>query len=401
MKIGYVLKSYPRLSQTFIVNELLAHERAGASIEIVSLRPPRDELRHASIERVRAPVTYLPWEASDTQAFWSAAGQLVALQPQAWHALKDVLDEPAEEVLQGMRVACWALERGIDHLHAHFGNVAAAVARLAARMAGLPYSFTAHAIDIFHDKVDPVVLGRKLADAKQVVTVSEFNRRFLQQRYGEAACNVRRVYNGLDMSEFEFASPHDRPPMILAVGRLVEKKGFLDLVDACALLMRRGVNFRCLIVGDGPEEKALRAQIQLVGLAGRLDLAGVRSQEEVKRLIQASACIAAPCVVGRDGDMDGLPTVILEALALGTPCVSTDVTGIPEVLHDGATGLVVPQHMPERLADALERLLRDADLRVALAGQGRVLVEREFDIHRNTEIIRALLAGQKPASINV
>ena len=392
MKIGYVIKSYPRFSQTFIVNEILAHEAAGLDIEIFSLRPARDEPRHASVARVRAPVTYLPGPETGADELWREIAAAAKRNPALGERLTACAGEAAGDVYQALVLARLAAERGITHLHAHFGNVATAVARLAAGFAGIPYSFTAHARDIFHQKVVPAQLARKLGEAKAVVTVSEYNLKFLRGRYGDDAARVRRIYNGLDMKDFAYDEPRERPPVIISVGRLVEKKGFPDLIEACAELARRGVQFRCDLIGDGPLEGALASRIAELGLGDRVRLLGLRRQDEVKRLVQGAAAMAAPCVVGEDGDMDGLPTVILEAMALGTPCVGTDVTGIPEVLHDGATGLMVPQHDPARLADALQRLLADAGLRSTLAGAARRLMEEEFDIHRNAARIRAVFA---------
>ncbi len=373
MKVGYVLKCYPRLSQTFILNEILAHERAGLDLEIFSLQPPRDEPRHASVARVRAPVSYLP--------------------PGEEAAPADPSGEPGAAAQQARVLARLVGARGITHLHAHFGNVATSVARLAAGIAGIPYSFTAHARDIFHQKVVPQQLRRKLAEARAVVTVSEFNLAYLRQHYGADASGVRRIYNGLDLDDFAYAEPAERPRRVIAVGRLVEKKGFPDLVEACRILKRRGRDFHCTLVGDGPQEAQLRSQVAAAGLDACVELIGLRRQDEVKRLVQAAAVLAAPCVVGEDGDQDGLPTVLLEAMALGTPCVTTDVTGIPEVLGDGASGLMVPQHAPRALADALERLLDDRSLRIALARSARALMASEFDIHRNSARIRTLFAG--------
>jgi glycosyltransferase involved in cell wall biosynthesis len=393
MKVGYVLKSYPRLSQTFIVNELLAHEHAGLPIEIFSLRPAREEPTHASVAQVRAAVTYLPAPPSTAAQLWEAIGAGAQGLPGLWHELANASAEPAEEVFQALVLARLAREHGITHLHAHFGNVATAVARQAGRFAGIPYSFTAHARDIFHQNVAPEVLRRKLAQAKAVVTVSEFNLDFLRRHYGAAAGRVTRIYNGLDMASFAYASPAGRPPTIVSVGRLVEKKGFPDLIDACAGLAADGREFRCVIVGDGPQEQLLRERIATAGLDSRVTLVGVRMQDEVKRLIQQAAVLAAPCVVGADGDQDGLPTVLLEAMALGTPCVGTDVTGIPEVLRNGETGLMVAQHAPRALAAALGMLLDDAPLRERLAQNARRLMEREFDVHRNTARMRELFAA--------
>src|SRR5205823_4150700 len=149
-----------------------------------------------------------------------------------------------------------------------------------------------------------------------------------------------------ELGSFPFAEPRERPPRIVAVGRLVEKKGFTTLVDACAILLRRGAEFECNIIGEGELESALAKQIESLGLSNRVKLLGPQPQREVIRHIRNAAALAAPCVLGSDGNRDGLPTVLLEAMALGTACVSTDVTGIPEVLHHEKTGLLVPQNDP-------------------------------------------------------
>lgn len=393
MKIAYVVKTYPRLSQTFIVNEILAHEAAGLDIEIFSLRAPKDEDRHAAVDQVRAPVSYLPTSPGrDPELENAARTELPGLDQK----LAATASETPELIAPALALALAVRRRGITHLHAHFGNVATSVARLASDYAGVPYSFTAHARDIFHEKVQAADLVRKLADAASVVTVSEFNLAYLQRTYGAAAARVQRIYNGLDVERFEFRSPLDRAPMILSVGRLIEKKGFADLIDACARLAKDGRHFQCLIVGGGPLATDLDAQIGRLGLAARVKLLGARPQQEVIRLMHEAAAFAAPCVVGADGDRDGLPTVLLESMALGCPCVSTDVTGIPEILADGVTGLLIGQHDSAGLAGAIGRLLDDADLRERLALRARALIEEEFDIHRNTARMRRLFSPLSP-----
>ena len=393
MKVGYVIKSFPRLSQTFIVNEILAHEAAGLDLDIFSLRPPREEERHAAVSQVKARVTYLPGVDGSAACLWKEVVETARHVPEIWSRLSQCTQEAAGDVHQALALARRVREHGITHLHAHFGNVATSVARLAGFFADVPYSFTAHARDIFHEKVVPSQLARKLGDAKAVVTVSDFNLTYLQRNYGAAAQRVRRIYNGLDMNRFGYAETADRAPLIVSVGRLVEKKGLSELIDACSLLKDRACTFRCLIVGSGPLEDVLRAQIARLGLVSEVELAGPRPQDEVMHLVQEAAVFAAPCIVGADGDRDGLPTVLLEAMALGTPCVSTDVTGIPEILHDGETGLMVPQHDAMALADALERLLADGALRARLARHARSLMEQQFDIHRNTARMREIFAA--------
>jgi glycosyltransferase involved in cell wall biosynthesis len=409
--VAYVVKRYPRFSETFIVNEILAHEAAGWEILIFSLMPPNDGHFQEAISRVRAPVRslFLPSQGLTSEAitaealraasFWHVLREGGKILPGLWNGLEAAQDEHTRDVYQAVLLAREARLCGVGHLHAHFATVATTVARLAARFAGLPYSFTAHAKDIFQDTVQPDDLRRKLSDAAAVVTVSDYNRQYLLDKYGAAANRVRRIYNGLDLDEFPYESPQERPARIVAVGRLIEKKGFGDLVDACAILARRHSNFHCRIIGTGPLEAPLRRQIEQNRIQSQVELLGALPLTEVARHIRESAALVAPCVVSTDGDRDGLPTVLLEAMALGTPCVSTSVTGIPEVVRDGETGLLVPEREPNGLATAIERLLSDARLRVNLARCARERIETAFDIQRNaagmSEIFR--LSGVKPA----
>lgn len=392
-RVGYVLKRYPRYSETFIVNEILAHEAAGLEVHIFSLYPPSDTHFQDVISQVRAPVTYLSPNRPKASELWGLLTRAHSALPRAAELFDHAVGEEARTVGWGLELALEAQRRGLTHLHAHFGSISTNVARLAAGLAGLPYTFTAHAKDIFHESVVEADLRRKLEEAAAVVTVSDFNVAYLRERYAAAAAHVTRIYNGMDTARFPYRSPAVRPPHIVAVGRLVEKKGFADLVAACARLQARGERFRCSIIGTGELEGALRAQIADLGLGAQVELLGPRPQRELAAHLQAAAVFAAPCVLGGDGNRDGLPTVLLEAMALGTPCVSTDVTGIPEVLQHEETGLMVPQGNPEALADALARLLHDAALRVRLAERARALIERDFDLHRNAEELRHVFEG--------
>jgi glycosyltransferase involved in cell wall biosynthesis len=389
-RVGYIVKRYPRFSETFIVTEILAHEEAGLSLDIFSLYPPVDTHFQDTIARVRAPVNYVPDSDGKSLRFWEGLCEAAADVPGLWSSLDAAKGEEARDVFQAAVIARLARRKGIRHLHAHFGSAATTVARLAARFGGLTYSFTAHAKDIYHESVRPDDLRRKLADASAVVTVSDYNLEYLRAEYGEAAARVRRIYNGIDLERFPYSAPRDRPPMVVYVGRLVEKKGLPDLIDACAMLAARGKTLECGIVGAGELEAELAERIARLGVGSTVRLLGPRPQAEVIRLIREASAVAAPCVIGEDGNRDGLPTVILEAMALGTPCVSTDVTGIPEVVRHGETGLIVPQHDPAALADALERLASDSALRVSLAVRARERIGNDFDIRRNAAKIRGL-----------
>jgi len=266
-------------------------------------------------------------------------------------------------------------------------------------MAGISFSFTAHAKDIFHEDVEPERLRQKQRSAAAVITVSDFNLRHLRENDAASADHVVRIYNGLDLETFRFQAPRARPKRIVAVGRLVEKKGFGVLLDACSVMAEAGQDFECRIIGAGPLEADLRQHIDEIGLGARVALEGPLPQARIREEVQKAAVFAAPCVIGADGNRDGLPTTLLEAMALGTPCISTDVTGIPEIVRQDETGLLVPQRDPAALARAATRLLEDPDTRVRLAIEARRLIETHFDVADNTarqrEIFRSAAYGEE------
>jgi colanic acid/amylovoran biosynthesis glycosyltransferase len=390
VKIGYVVKRYPRFSETFIINEILAHEAAGAELEIFSLLPPVDTHFQDLLARVRSPVTYLVPDAPKASELWSALG---GEAPEAVHRwIPDAQASAAREAYASLVLARLVRERHVDHLHAHFATSAATVAALTARLTGVGFTLTAHAKDIFHDTVDPAVLRRTFGAADAIVTVSDHNVAYLRSVVGDAP--IERVYNGLDLAAFPFRPPVDRAPVVLAVGRLIEKKGFGDLIAACRRLLDRGVEFRCRIIGSGPLSDALAHQVDRLGLRELVTLVGPLPQREVIAEMHGSTVLAAPCVVGGDGNRDGLPTVVLEAMALGTPCIATPVTGIPEAVRDGDTGLLVPEGDEAALAEAIARMLSDPALQLRLATRARRRIEEAFDVGRNTAALRALFAAR-------
>ncbi|MGH3318464.1 MAG: glycosyltransferase [Nocardioidaceae bacterium] len=398
-RVGYVLKMYPRFSETFIVNEILALEAAGERLDIFSLRLPVDGRFHEQLADVRAPVTYLPHQLKPAE-LWELLQHGLDSLPRLSVDLPDVLALGVNDAASAVQLAVLVNDLGITHLHAHFASVATDVARVAARLAGVSYSFTAHAKDIYHQSVDPAGMRRKLAEASAVVTVSDYNLRHLRRTYGSAADHALRIYNGIDLERYTFDPPGQRPPVVVAVGRLVEKKGFTHLVDAVAEMVHADREVRLDIVGVGDQEPALHAQVAALDLRDEVRFLGALSQAQVREVVRAAAVLAAPCVVGADGNRDGLPTVLLEAMALGTPCVATAVTGVPEAVRHGETGLIVPEGDPHALADALSTLLDDAALRRRLAVNARGLVEWEFDIRRNSARLREVLAPTTPTPVS-
>lgn len=378
-RVGYVLKRYPRLSETFIVSEVLAREAAGEDLAIASLRMAGDPRFHAGISTVRAPVSWIPELHSCESRLWKVLADAHQELPGLPAALPALLALPAPDAYQALQVARWVRESGVTHLHAHFATLATTVAWLASRICGVPYSFTAHAKDIFHTSVDTTLLHTKLADAHHVVTVSDYNAAWLRERFGPAAAGVHRVYNGLDVAELAFTPPHRRNGRIAFVGRLVEKKGVADLLDAVALLRNRGRRVPLDVVGTGGLEGVLQAQARVLELDDLVRFHGPLPAHQAHEVLGAASVFAAPCVHAPDGDRDGLPTVLLEAMALGTPCVSTPVTGIPEAVLHGRTGLLVPERDAGTLADTISTLLDDAALRVRLATAARAHLEAHFD----------------------
>lgn len=396
-RVAYITKMFPRFSETFILSEILELERTGMDVHIFSLKLPNDARRHADVDRVKGPITYLPeisWK--NARQFIRPhlemlrkhpAGYLNSLVQSARRSIKSRSWSSLKRFLQAGYVGAYLQREGIPHVHAHFASSATSVARNLNEMMGMSYSFTAHAKDIFIETVSWGSLIRKLKLAKFVVTVSDFNVKHLLSL--EPATNVRRIYNGLDLEMFQPQEPRPQdPPLVLSVGRLVEKKGFDDLIRASAILRDRGIPFRCEIIGTGGEEAKLRSLIAELNLGDLVSLPGPMTREElIDRYPQASV-FAAPCIVGKDGNRDGLPTVLIEAMALGVPVVATPVTGIPELVRNGETGRIVPERDPETLADAIAASLADRDGARAMATAGRKLVEEEFDLRKNVARLR-------------
>lgn len=419
-KIGYVVKVYPRFSETFVVTEILAREAAGEELAIYALRPTSDARFHPQLAQVQAPVTHLPKPhklSSHWEVMARAQEQLPDFGPRFGALMPLMLRLDLDDVSQAVDLALRLRADGITHVHVHFANVASWTTAIAAALTGLPYTVTTHAKDIFHADVDQVLLREVLGRAENVIAISEYNRQFiLEQVDPSLAGSLTLVRNGLDLPRFSYTEPRDlasptepaRPLQVLAVGRLVEKKGFAHLVRAAAALRDEGFALQVRIIGDGDQREALTALIAEHQVASIVQLVGVRSQAELVAELAAADVLAAPCVVGADGNADGLPTVILEAMASGVPCIATDVTGIPEAIYPAgvdetgaprpATGILLSRDPATLDADLTEALRQVADPmwpRQDIASAARALIEREFDTRRQVQLLAALEAPRE------
>jgi len=397
LRIGYVVRMFPRFSETFVVQEILELERQNVEVVIFSLLKPDEGRFHPALTRIKAQIIYLEDMAPRRWTSWIAR-EWEYLAPHAgrlWGLVNELVpaDDPQmiDLAFTSAALASHALRSGIDAFHAHFATVSCTAAFYASRITGIPFSFTAHAKDIFSDNVDRNLLTAKINASCFTVTVSNYNREFLAALLPDAAADrIRVLYNGVDLDYFSYRPllSEQTPPVILSVGRLVAKKGFADLVTACGYLRDRGHSFRCLIVGHGREEVRLREQIASLGLGSVVVLCGALNQDEVRQLMQDAAVFCLPCIRDTDGNQDALPTVLLESMACGLPVVSTRLSGIPEIVDDGVNGILVGAGDALALTGALERLLTSTDLRRSYAEAGRRKTTERFSLQRNVSILR-------------
>jgi glycosyltransferase involved in cell wall biosynthesis len=394
-RLAYLLERFPCLAETYILQEILELERQGLSLRIFALYEPSDGQMVEEAQYVHAPVTYLPrprYFSRDMLLLVTAAVRRFFKAP--WRFLRaGVLVAVHYRQLSASRYLLYAAyladqleHESITHLHAHFANTPGSVAQLVHLLTGISYSFTAHAYDIYLSS--KAALTYKMRLANFVVTCTAYNQRYLaalaDQRVGE---RIHRIYHGLNFRAFpsSTAVPSISPtfPRILAVGRLVEKKGMPYLLYACRLLIDQGYDFTCCIVGDGPLRPALEQEIRELALADRVELRGAEPHERVIELYQQATIMTLPCIVGKNGDRDGIPNVLVESLYMGVPIVSTTVSGIPELITSEVNGLLVPPNDSVALAAALGRLLDDPTLRDRLATAGRQTVLEQFDMIQN------------------
>ena len=393
-RVAFVVKGYPRLSETFVAQEILALEQRGLDIEIVSLRHPTDRARHPVHEQIRAPVLYLPEYLKDEPrrvlTAWRRARRLPGYRAarRAW--LADLVRDPTpNRVRRFGQALVLAAERGgaFAHLHAHFIHTPASVARYAAMLTGLPWSLSAHAKDIW---TTPAWEKReKLGTAEWAVTCTAAGRSHLAG-LARPSAPVGLCYHGLDLDRFAPPPPPPRPPggdggdaaapvVLLSVVRAVEKKGYDDLLSALVLLPA-GLAWRLVHIGGGALATQLQREAARLGLSGRIEWRGPQPQTEVLAAYREANLFVLAAKIGRDADRDGLPNVLMEAQSQRLACIATTLPGIVELIDHGRTGVLVPPGEPALLAAALAALIRDPLRRSRLGAAGEARVRRAFDM---------------------
>ncbi len=398
LKIGYVVKMFPRLSETFILNEILELERNGVEVTIFSIKKPNEGRFHSQLSSLKAKVIYL--DELDPKKWPTWIGErwvsLRCSQDAIWTLMDEALQHGDKTLVDYIWWSAWlAIEAktlGLSHLHAHFATAPSTIAYFTHRISGIPFSFTAHAKDIYVYTMKETFLKEKINSAFRMITVTDYNKRSILQRAPDIdSRKIQTLHNGIDLERF---APNTdvigKGNMILGVGRLVPKKGFDTLIDACRILKDRGVDFSCVIAGDGEQAGALEEKRGSLNLVEEITFTGAVTSDEALKLIHSSALVCLPCTVGPDNNIDALPTVLLEALACGIPAVSTTISGIPEIIDSGENGLLVDSNNPKELAMQLEKILADRSLGRKLGAAGRIKAEREFDLKKNVGSLLAM-----------
>lgn len=385
---AYLFERFPSFVQTFVYREAREMVRQGMDPWLVSIRRPDDPAELA--ESLDAEVFYLP-ESDAIRAEIDRLREEKKLPSAVHRAIpKARLEKDSNRAFEAAWLGPRLQEQGIRHVHAHFGAMAARTAWWLREMFGISYSFTGHANDIFCDNDFPVSNAMLVRDAKIVVTETDYARQWMQKNYPRSASRIFRVFNGIDR-DFPPRQPAGEVPRILSVGRYVEKKGFADLIDACRRLRERGREFECLIIGGGPLEAELQAQIDAAKLGSCVKLLGPKPQAEVRQLLATAQLFVLACVPEAGGGSDNLPTVIMEAMMAGVPVISTRLAGVPEMIQHGDNGLLVAPKTPTALAVAMEQLMRDTILAEKFATRGHGAARANFSIDVTTRALKHLL----------
>ena len=393
--LGMILKGYPRISEAFISNEILLLEKRGFAIHLFSMRQPREDFTHESINQIRARVDYLPETLikplprllyHNLILAFKRPGIYAGALKTAWRRfLRTHKLATIKHLLQAGYLAQRLLPAsGVTHLHAHFAHSPTSVAMFTSQLTGLPFSFTAHAKDIYTS--DPRQLREKMELSRFVVTCTEYNRQHLLEICDGHPTQVHRIYHGIDIDLFsgnyEQRQDPDHLYRILTIARLTAKKGLPTVYKALKILADRGLNFEHTLIGDGEDRELILQLIKKLELSSVTRWLGTRPHHVVLEHYRAADLFVLGCEVAPNGDRDGIPNVLIESMAMGVPVVATGISAIPELVQDGKTGLLAPAGQPDKLAEAMQRMLTDTELRNSVIPAARQTVAENFDNER-------------------
>ena len=406
LRVAYVLLYFPRLTETFVAEEIRGIRSHGADVRIISLLKPAREPVQAVSEGLMDSVWCAP--ALREPMLWRAQLHFLLRAPRLYLGLLvELMRQPLPRrpvslllkrllvFLKAVAAAHYLESTEIQLVHAHFAWLSGGAAWVCARLLDLPFTVTVHAYDIFSHKNDLLPLVTR--GAARVIAVSEYNHSQVVAGGLCPAASISVIHTGVDGSKFRDHSRRRQARIrsaklnILSVGSLVAKKGHRYLIEACRNLAESGLEFNCTIIGGGPDETNLRNQIWACGLEDRVNLRGARLQDEVITAYLEHDVFVLSSIVVSDGDRDGIPVVLMEAGAMGLPLVSTTVSGIPELVRHGVTGWLVPPGDSAALAEAIAALAVDPELRARLAARAREWVEAEFEIHANVDKLARVL----------
>jgi glycosyltransferase involved in cell wall biosynthesis len=402
------MSRFPKVTETFIHYEILALEARGVAVDVHPLLRERTSVVHPEAERLLQRIRFHPFLSMPIVA---SNLRFLVRRPVAYlRCLAEVLGGTLGSFNfflgalgvfpKSVRFAEEMQRNGVTHVHAHFATHPTVTALIIHRLTGIPYSFTVHGHDLH---VEKRMLDRKVDASAFVVAISDYNRETMVDFCGDdARRKIHVVHCGVDADVFEYRErpAHDGPLRLMNIGRFDEVKGHEYLVEACARLKERGVDFRCDIVGDGPRRGRIQERIEAAGLGDRVVILGAQPRPEVARLLREADVFVLPSVMAANGEREGIPVALMEAMVAGLPVVSTVLSGIPELVESGTSGWLVPPRDADALADALQRLADDPELRLRLGRAGHRKVREEFDLADNVDRLAGLLLGDAESPSN-
>lgn len=391
-KLLYIGRSLPCRTETFVYNEIIQLQRLGIEVETLSVHAPQRDLGNAALDSM-ADHALTIYPQGSVGIFWRFLKEMAAHPLQTLRTLGRSLSKGVKVTVQtvaALSIAEKVREKKIGHIHSHMAHVPTTIAWVLGSHLGIPFSFTGHAADLFRDQV---LLEEKLRECAFCVCISSWHRRFYQKIVPMPDHRLPVIRCGVDLSGIEPARPENGS--ILAVGRLVPKKGFRYLLDALSVLREMEEVFHCIIIGDGPEKNALLAQIKELGLEDYVELKGALPHAEIMGMLRKAQLFVLPCVVGRDGDRDGIPLVLMEAMAHSVPVVAGDLPTIRELIDDQKSGLLIDPRKSSRFAKVIKGILDDESLRKKLSEKGFKRVSEAFDLKENVAKLAVFFAGKK------